>query len=328
MRSWNGSSWIVVTQVIDGNLLVTGTVSATSFVAASFSAYTITGAILQTATSGQRVVINASSNNKLQVYSASALLVEVGGTSAGAIYADSSAADHAIKGFQTGGYSAIYGQNATSSSVAAVAGYNTSSGFGVSGLSTGGKGVWGGSTSNGYGGYFTSDGSSPGLYSENYYSGHGARIRGGTGGSMTTSGLIGLSDGTGRCFYNETGTFGPFTGSHDAFVEKAFQFVPGDIVSRVACLAKNGVSDTVFLVELSSQPNQKNACGVATLKVVCDNFSPPAAFIDNESTALMIRSEMGNGAPVPSIEWSTVKDTYDFLGMNALGEGQIKMGIS
>ncbi len=88
MRSWNGSSWITVTQVIDGNLLVTGTVSSAAFVAASFTGYTFTGAIFQTAASGKRVVIDSVSN-ELQVYSSSGSAIATLGGSAGALYVES-----------------------------------------------------------------------------------------------------------------------------------------------------------------------------------------------------------------------------------------------
>ncbi len=135
MRSWNGSSWIVVTQVIDGNLLVTGTVSSGAFIASSFSGYLFTGAVFQTAASGKRITLNASGNNSMLIYnSGGSLIAEVGGgTTIASLY-----------GIAIGSNWGVYGDATT--------------GVGVLGGCTSGTGVWGQATS-GVAGKFVSSSS-------------------------------------------------------------------------------------------------------------------------------------------------------------------------
>ena len=71
-KFWNGSAWTTITQAIDGNLLISGSVGATqisaSYVyagavnATQVTAGTFTGRTFQTASSGKRVVIDAAAN--------------------------------------------------------------------------------------------------------------------------------------------------------------------------------------------------------------------------------------------------------------------------
>lgn len=66
-------TWIRQTEVIDGSLLVSGTVTADNVVAnVSMTSPTITGGTLQTASSGARVVINSSG---FQLINASGIVV-------------------------------------------------------------------------------------------------------------------------------------------------------------------------------------------------------------------------------------------------------------
>lgn len=132
-RAWNGSSWVLITQVVDGSLLVTASVLANAIYAGSFTGYTITGSIIQTATSGQRVVINAGAANRLQFYNSSGTLnAEMGGgvatfwATGGGFATSTIQADHA-------------------GPLPVITGHGTSAGAGMRGIS-----------SSGYGGMFQS----------------------------------------------------------------------------------------------------------------------------------------------------------------------------
>lgn len=286
------------------------TLSAISANLGSITAGTITGALIKTASSGTRLVLNESSSNELRSYNSSGTLVmSLGGSSAGKLVISNAGA----------GYAPILADSQTSSSVMLAT--NSSTGNGISAIAVSANAIAGTATS-GYGGYFVSSGANPGMYSENYATGHGARIRGGTSGSMTTSGLIGLSDGTGRCFYNETGTFGPFTGSHDAIADKSMIIEIGDIVIDRECVSRNGISDTIFKVEISSIPKQKAAIGIVNIRMALENIATPAAFIDRTA---ILDPESNNTNPIAKPEWEYARMHFDYVGVNAVGEGQMNV---
>jgi hypothetical protein len=125
-RFYDSGIWVALTAYIDGNMLVTGTLSANKV-----SAGTLTGQTYQTSASGQRITINESNNNKLIAYNSSgAQLLELGGTS-GTIYANP-------QGW--GLIPAIWGRQ-NSGFLPGVYGSNDSSGPGVQAQSVGGYGV-------------------------------------------------------------------------------------------------------------------------------------------------------------------------------------------
>ncbi len=108
-KTYNGSSWNPPGVIIDGSLIATGSITASAMFANTFTGYTFTGSVFQTASTGARVVINASSNNMLQVYNASALACELGGSS-GVIWATSnSSLSSTISGVATGTLHGISG---------------------------------------------------------------------------------------------------------------------------------------------------------------------------------------------------------------------------
>ena len=70
-RTYNGSSWVVIGEVIDGNLLVTGTLTASQIAAG-----TLTGSKFQTASTGKRVVVDNVGDN-IEVYDAVRLRISM-----------------------------------------------------------------------------------------------------------------------------------------------------------------------------------------------------------------------------------------------------------
>jgi hypothetical protein len=78
-RFYTGGVWTILTAYINGNLLVSGTIAASSIAADTF-----TGQEYRTATSGQRIHINLSGNNKFQAYNSSGTVIaEIGSGSTG-----------------------------------------------------------------------------------------------------------------------------------------------------------------------------------------------------------------------------------------------------
>jgi hypothetical protein len=161
-------------------------------------------------------------------------------------------------------------------------------------------GVWGKVDST------NSSTSAHGVRGTNYYTG-GSRVQ--------TSGLIGPANG--YDFYAEgAGTnYGPFTGAHDVLVVNDETVSIGDLVVDVECVARRGLSNTLFSVETSNLANQKAVLGV----IVANNGSlserKPAAFI----------KEITENATLMTDDYETLKNNYQLMAVNALGEGQINV---
>ncbi len=383
VKTWSGSAWVPPGVVIDGNLIVSGSVTAakinanaltirdafgniifnasavfnfrdrfagattnmpendatvganwlTNFVispgaitstyinslaADKISVGVLNGHTITTNnTSGQRITINSSSDNALKSYNSSGTLVaSIGEASFGGyVYAKTtSSSTSAIVGESTSAFAAIQGSN--SSSGTGVFG-SSSSGTGLQGSASSGTGVVGSSTSGNAASFTSTSGSSAAVIALNNSGGHAFRGYGGGGGGSSAA-IVGLSDG--RCFYNESGTFGPFTGAHDSIIKKTDDIAMqvGDIILDTTLAENNGISDTIFVGALSSCPNQKNVLGV--LNTRSTGFSIiPAAFID--------KTYLEEEKPVPRAKRSfdKYKDTYDLLTVNAVGEGQINV---
>lgn len=141
--------------------------------------------------------------------------------------------------------------------------------------------------------------------------GHGARISADSGGGM---GLIGVSGaGGGFAFYSEAGGYGPFTGSHDAFIAKETQSAVGDVVVDVRVLSRGGISDTVTEVAPCSAEADKRVVGVIASRVPFDPAAVLAAL-----PPLTGPSHDPNITPVR--EW--LADNFDRVTINSVGEGQ------
>jgi hypothetical protein len=160
---------------------------------------------------------------------------------------------------------------------------------------------------------------------------HGVRGRHNSSGA---SGLVGTA--AGYDFYAEgTGiNYGPFTGAHDALANLDETFEVGDIVVDVECIVKRGVSNTLFRVEKSTSSAQKGVVGVvARLFGLLANSSPPAVFDQVPSYPAAVVNPDGSFTPSPPVPadndltpiWNTLKSQYNYMAINALGEGQLNV---
>lgn len=142
-KFYDFGSWVTLSAYINGNLLVSGTVAASAI-----SAGTMTGFVIQTATSGQRVVLD-SSVNKLRAYNSGGTEIAwVGGTTGGTIYSDGSGtvlpAIGAVHNSSSTLLGALYGSNSVGNAVFG----STTSGYGLRGVASGsGIGLWAQSSS-------------------------------------------------------------------------------------------------------------------------------------------------------------------------------------
>lgn len=250
-KYWSGLAWVSPGVVIDGNLLVSGTISASKIAAGLLSGFTF-----QTGT-GHTI------NNKA---------FEV--TSNGAVYADNLFGGVAIFDnyyYATG--NAVLGYS-SQNNYEAIAGY---------GSLTGGAchGVRGKNTRN------------------------------------NAAGLIGGANG--YDFYADgSGTnYGPFTGTHDGLVSKGTTLTVGDIVTDVQVIKRNGVSNTLCQVAESYYPNQRGVIGVVAASTSPLAGITPSAFIGG--------FDPDTHQPIVDSSYESSCAIYDFVPMNALGEGQINV---
>jgi hypothetical protein len=160
---------------------------------------------------------------------------------------------------------------------------------------------------------------------------HGVRGRHNASGA---SGLVGTA--AGYDFYAEgTGiNYGPFTGAHDALANLDETFEVGDIVVDVECVVKRGVSNTLFRVEKSTSSAQKGVVGVvARLFGLLGSSSSPAVFDQTPSYPAPVLNPDGTVTTLPPVPadndltpmWNALKSQYNYMAMNALGEGQLNV---
>lgn len=266
-----------------------------SISASKISAGTITGSTLQTASTGQRTVISAS-NNRLQAYdSGGTLVAEIGqGASGGfmAGYAASSVAV-AVYGSNTGGGVCVYGQQSGGASgFAAIIG-SSNSNKGGDFISTGDAGVRGQTSAAVQAGLFTNTGGASG--------GHGLRANSSGGGS----GLVGLASAQGGyAVYAESGTYGPFTGAHDALILKSATASLGDLVVDQGIIARSEWSDAIGAVLPSSIASQNGVVGVLIGRRPLQARTAAMRDLTDE-------------------EFDALVEAYDLATVNAVGEGLI-----
>lgn len=144
-------------------------------------------------------------------------------------------------------------------------------------------------------------------------------------GAASSAGYVGYSGG--YDFYAAGGAtnYGPFTGAHDAlWVHAADTDVEvGDIMVDVECIARGGLSNTLFEVEGSSAPLQKTAIGILAHKVGNLSDHKPAVFIT------LVEGIRPDWTPtlnqVISDQYHEIKQYYKLGAVNALGEGQMNV---
>ena len=130
------------------------------------------------------------------------------------------------------------------------------------------------------------------------------------------SGLVGPANAFD--FYAEnSGTYGPFTGSHDALMLLGDTAVEGDILIDTTCVCRGNLSNTIFASIKSTSGNQKAAIGIyAGLQGLLADQYEPAAFV-------ISRDE--DGVPTFKDEWHSAKSDYNLVSVNSVGEGQINI---
>lgn len=100
-----------------------------------------------------------------------------------------------------------------------------------------------------------------------------------------------------------TGTYGPFTGSHEALILKEQQTHPGQLIEDVELIAASGISNTITRVQLASAGSRAAVGAVAGRYELTDEESAPAALRGQDIAALA--------------------ELYDVVVFNAIGEGQL-----
>jgi len=166
-------------------------------------------------------------------------------------------------------------------------------------------------------------------------SAHAGRFKIMNGSTILSSAICGvdLLNGLGGyySFYAETGTYGPFTGSHDCLASKTEIIEEGDIVVDVSLIYKRDISNTLFSVTKSTQPNQFGI-GIFVGSSILTEDDPPAVFLDMVNTKITDTKYDLDGSvlyhvyePTVVPEFYNIVDTYNYGIMNSVGEGQINV---
>lgn len=267
--------------------LKVGSLSAISANLGSITSGTVTGAVIQTAASGKRIVLNGPSNVFQAISSNGNVAVEIGGSS-GSVYATS----------QASGVTSIVGSGGSLAN--GVAGTSTTN-TGVNGNSTSGPGTTGYTASN------------YGIYGAATTTGQGVR---GINSNLGTTGCIGYN--AAYDFYADgTGTnYGPFTGAHDCIMPTGQSVEIGQILVDSFCACKKNVSNTIFAVSVSNQSNQVPTGVFVVNNGILSDYTP-AAFVESVDYI----DAKPNYVMFP--EYNIYKSNYDYCAMNAVGEGQV-----
>lgn len=150
---------------------------------------------------------------------------------------------------------------------------------------------------------------------------HGVR---GKNTSYGTSGLVGMA-GAWDFYADGSGTnYGPFTGAHDALVANGAPLEVGDLVIDLDLVAARNVSNTLFTVERSSEPNQRGVRGVVAVVVGPLQDHCPAALIAGRSETFdadgrSITHDIMHGS------FYDLGASHTLVAMNSVGEGMLKV---
>ena len=163
---------------------------------------------------------------------------------------------------------------------------------------------------------------------------HGVRIRHyntppGSGGTANASGICATESG--NAFYAEVGGYGPFTGTHDGLLPNGITAEVGDILVDTQLIAKNGVSDVLYEVAQSNIANSP-AIGIYVDGIPLSK-DVPASMIDrtvNIPSNPTYDPETGEIAyeswsNPPTAQYEQIKNDYQLININAVGEGQINV---
>ena len=272
-----------------------GSLSAISANLGQVTSGLITSATFQTASTGKRVVIDYTTN-RLDAYdSSNNLLAQIGGTT-GVVYSKStSSLQPSIIAFGSFTTPAIFGANDYSGSV------SPDNAIGIQGSSIRGPGLLGSATNAGA-------------------SNHAIRGTNQGVGGTATGGLVGAANG--YDFYAEGAgiNYGPFTGSHDALVLNDETVEIGYIYVDVKCVLRKNLSNTIFEITKATTANQVPIGVMVLNNGSLANFAP-ASFIERYDYIDV--DGIQSIIPVYYPEYNIVKNTYQYCGINAVGEGQV-----
>lgn len=255
----------------------------------------ITGGVIRTAASGERIVLNEGGNNRLTLYG------DAGGSGIEALLTLGMDVDVLLS---VGSYTSTNPRSAIrafSNSGTGISG-RTVSGYGVSAESGSSYGLYARSKS-GMGAFIGSethvglqvvvDGGTREAISAASRYGHGVAAAGGVGAYDFYAGGAGAN-------------YGPFTGSHDGLVGLDFAPMQGDILVDVDIAHRGTISNAIAINSLSSEPLQKNVIGVFVAQRPLDPENPPAALKGVTGLAFMA-------------------ERYKLITLNAVGEGLINV---
>ena len=117
-----------------------------------------------------------------------------------------------------------------------------------------------------------------------------------------------------------TGTYTPFTGSHQSIIASNTTAIVGDILVDQEIIAKSGISETATLVDLSNTAIQKGGIGVYTGESGTNQY--PLAMCDIVTDT---SGTFGRKTAVLKPEYANLMTTHKTININALGEGQINV---
>jgi hypothetical protein len=266
--------------------------------AGDITGVTITGGLFRTAASGTRVSINESGNNAIQMYVGSSLISSFGSAYNGGLLINTNAVGTLYPCIQT------YQTSSGTTTVAIPCIYSVNEqGDAIQGISKlNGLGLHGIAWNTG--------GTNHGIRGTNLAN----------NGGTSTSGLVGVSNG--YDFYADgAGTnYGPFTGAHDVLIPNGTNIEIGTICVDVQCIIRKNISNTIFEIANSTQPNQ-TAIGVFVLNNGSLADFPPAAFIEKYEN-IEIDGKLVQ-KPIYYPEYDLIKNDYQYCAINAVGEGQV-----
>lgn len=148
----------------------------------------------------------------------------------------------------------------------------------------------------------------------------------------------------GKSVYTSAGTVGPFTGSHDAYIDhKNNNFEIGDIVKDIEIIAKKSINDVITKVALTDNINQKSVVGVISFDHGINQTDPPSAVCDDINVLIkaaepqrIIKTDNGESIN-PAIpeektsksiirsEFKVVHENLNYISINSIGEGLINV---
>lgn len=135
--------------------------------------------------------------------------------------------------------------------------------------------------------------------------------------SENWTGVVAESRNGTYSFYSRSGVVGPFTGAHDALIQKNEFFEAGDIVTIVKIVCKNGISDVLPQVQVCSTSDSKAAYGVITRSNPVRNYRERNNG-ENHCDVASMRS-------LDKAAHEAIQKQYELASINAIGEGQINV---